>query len=116
MTVWVEKGTLTYEYNTFQIERTRIESDKPLPTGKVKLEVETRRGKGHTAPLEITIRANGERIAAGRVPRSASIGFTPNDTFDVGMDSYSPVSEAYFSRAPFKFNGKIDRMTVTYLK
>ncbi len=116
MTVWVEKDKLTYEYNTFQIERTRIESDKPLPTGKVKLEVETRRGRGHTAPLEITIRANGERIAAGRVPRSASIGFTPNDTFDVGMDSYSPVSEAYFSRAPFKFNGKIDRMTVTYLK
>ncbi|MCV9937352.1 arylsulfatase [Boseaceae bacterium BT-24-1] len=116
MSIWVEKGKLTYEYNTFQIERTRIESDKPLPVGKVKLEIETRRGKGHTAPLDITIRANGEQIAAGRVPRSASIGFTPNDTFDVGMDSYSPVSDAYFSRAPFKFNGKIDRMTVKYLR
>ncbi|MGN7773580.1 arylsulfatase [Phyllobacterium sp. 22552] len=116
MSVWVENGKLTYEYNAFQIERTRIESTKPLPTGKVKLEIETRKSKGPIGPLAIVIRANGEDIASGTVPRSASIGFTPNDAFDVGMDSYSPVSEAYFDRAPFKFNGKIENMHVKYLR
>lgn len=116
MTVFVDKGKLTYEYNLFEIERTRIESSKSLPTGKVRLEVETHRGEGHTAPLDIVIRANGEVVASGKVPRSASIGFTPNDTFDVGMDSYSPVSEAYFDRAPFKFNDKIEGMHVKYIK
>jgi arylsulfatase len=49
------------------------------------------------------------------VPRTAKLGFTVNDTFDVGMDSYSPVSLAYFDRAPFKFNGSIERVHVTYL-
>ena len=28
------------------------------------------------------------------------------------MDSYSPVSLAYYDRAPFKFNGKIDKLDV----
>lgn len=116
MTVWVEKGKLSYEYNAFQIERTRIESTRPLPSGKVRLEIETRRGKGQVAPLDVVIRANGEQIAAGKVPRAATVGFTPNDTFDVGMDNFSPVSDAYFDRAPFKFNGKIASMQVKYLK
>jgi hypothetical protein len=65
--------------------------------------------------MDVTIRANGQEIAKGRVPRTAKLGFTANDTFDVGMDSYSPVSLAYFDRAPFKFNGSIERVHVTYL-
>ncbi len=96
MSVWIEDGILTYEYNKFQIERTRISSVAPLTNGPVKLEIESRRGEGHTAPMDITIRANGTEIASGHIPETASIGFTPNDSFDVGRDSQSPVSEAYF--------------------
>ena len=50
------------------------------------------------------------------MPRNAPLVFTANDSFDVGMDSYSPVSLAYYDRAPFKFNGKIEKLEVTYLK
>jgi arylsulfatase len=31
------------------------------------------------------------------------------------MDNFSPVSEAYFDRAPFKFNGTITSVDVKYL-
>ena len=55
-------------------------------------------------------------MAQGKVPRSAALAFTANDAFDVGMDSYSPVSQAYFDRAPFKFNGRIDGVTINYLQ
>ena len=48
------------------------------------------------------------------MPRSAPLTFTANDAFDVGRDSYSPVSLAYFDRKPFAFNGKIDRLDVKY--
>ena len=50
------------------------------------------------------------------MPRTASFAFTANDAFDIGMDSYSPVSLAYFERAPFKFNGDIAKVHIDYLK
>jgi arylsulfatase A-like enzyme len=116
LAMWVENGKLTYEFNLFEIERTRISSSAPLPTGKVKIEVESRMsGKAHVKAVDVTIRVNGQEVAQGRVPRNAPIVFTANDSFDVGMDSYSPVSLAYFDRAPFKFNGKIDSLDVKYL-
>lgn len=55
-------------------------------------------------------------MAKGTVPRHAPLTFTANDSFDVGRDSYSPVSEAYYDRKPFAFNGKIDRLKVAYLE
>ena len=112
LALWVENGKLGYEYNLFEIERTRL-SGTP-PTGKVKIEVESRIEGGPRGPMDVTIRANGQEIAKGRVPRTAPLLFTANDAFDVGMDSYSPVSLAYFDRAPFKFNGTIERLDVKY--
>jgi len=117
LALWVDQGKLTYEYNLFEIERTQLQSSGPLPTGKVKIEVETRKAnQTHAAPLDVVIRVDGKEVAKGQVPRSAPLTFTANDAFDVGKDSYSPVSLAYFDRKPFAFNGKIDHLKVEYLK
>jgi len=51
----------------------------------------------------------------GRVPRTAGCSMTGNDSFDVGRDSHSPVSPAYFERAPFDFDGRTEKVTVKYL-
>lgn len=115
LTCWVEDGKIFYEYNCFQIERTRIESKEPLPSGRVKIEIESRLSKDRLPAMDVKIKVNGETVAEGKVPRTAQVGFTANDTFDVGMDGYSPVSEAYYKRAPFKFNGKIHTMKVKYI-
>ncbi|MBA8880896.1 arylsulfatase [Phyllobacterium myrsinacearum] len=115
VSLWVENGKLSYEYNLFEIERTRIETSTPLPTGKVKIEVETRATGGARSAFDIVIRVDGKEVTKGRVPRSAALPFTANDAFDVGQDSYSPVSLAYFERKPFAFNGKINRLKVVYL-
>ena len=115
LALWIEQGKLTYEYNLFQVERTRISTTSPLPTGKVTITVETTKtGNNHAAALDVVISVNGDEVAKGTVPRSAPLTFTANDTFDVGRDSYSPVSEAYFDRKPFAFNGKINRLHVAY--
>ena len=117
LALWIDDGKLHYEHNLFEIERTRLVSTAPLPTGKVKIEVESRiQGPGHVKTIDLVIRVNGTEVAKGEVPRNAPIGFTANDAFDVGMDSYSPVSEAYFDRSPFKFNGHMERLDVAYLK
>lgn len=117
VSLFVDQGKLTYEYNLFEIERTRLEAPIPPASGKVKIEVETRKvDKTHAGPLDVVIRIDGQVVAKGRVPRSAPLAFTANDAFDVGRDSYSPVSLSYFDRKPFAFNGKIDGLKVQYLK
>jgi arylsulfatase len=115
LSLWVDKGKLYYEYNLFEIERTRLETTGSLPTGHVTVEVETRIASPRGA-ADVVIRIDGKEVAKGTVPRTAVLAFTANDAFDVGMDSYSPVSEAYFDRKPFKFNGAIDKVEIKYLK
>ena len=36
--------------------------------------------------------------------------FTASETFDVGMDTCSPVADDYFEKAPFTFEGKLKRL------
>jgi len=115
VSVWVDQGRLHYEYNLFEIERTRLATSSPLPTGKVRIEVETRVAAPRGA-ADVAIRVNGQEVARGKVPRTAVLAFTANDAFDVGRDSYSPVSPAYFDRAPFPYNGVIERLKISYLK
>ena len=66
-------------------------------------------------PLKMTMKVNGEVVAEGTVPISAPLLFTANDCLDIGIALGSPVSLDYYDKAPFKFNGTIDRMHVRYL-
>lgn len=113
--LWLEDGELNYEYNLFEIERTRLRSKGRLPGGQITVVVETRIETPRGA-AEVTLRVEDKVVAQGTVPRTAALAFTANDTFDVGMDGYSPVSLAYFDRAPFKYNGKIDKVKISYLE
>lgn len=115
LALWVDKGKLSFEMNTFAVERTRIETTRPLPTGKVKIKVESLRPYSPVAPMDISIRIDGAEVAKGHAPRTPSLFFTTNDTFDIGRDSFSPVVEDYFDRAPFAFNGEIGAVHIKYL-
>ncbi len=116
LTLFVEDGILCYEYNLFIIQRTKIRSVETLPTGKVKIEVETRYVEPRPGgPLKITLNVNGEKAAEGTVPISAPLLFTANDCLDIGIAHGSPVSLDYADKAPFAFNGTIDSVHVQYL-
>jgi arylsulfatase A-like enzyme len=116
LTCFVEDGVLCYEYNLFIIQRTKIRSKKKLPVGKVKIEVETAYAVPRPGgPLNITMRVNGEVFASGQVPISAPLLFTANDCLDIGIALGSPVSLDYYDKAPFKFNGTVERVHVEYM-
>ena len=53
-------------------------------------------------------------VAEGRVPISAPLLFSV-DCLDIGVALGSPVSLDYYDKAPFKFNGTIDQVTVKYM-
>jgi arylsulfatase len=114
-TVYMDKGLLKAEYNAMTLNRYKIASASPIPTGKIKIEVETKfDSKERMAPATVTLRVNGEQVGQGRVERSVPGTFTASETFDVGKDLGSPVALDYHKRAPFKFNGKIHRIHIAY--
>lgn len=115
-TVYMDKGFLKAEYNAMTLDRYKVFSRSPIPTGKVKIEVETRYDtKARLAPATITLKVNGEQVGQGRIERSVPAGHTASETFDVGSDLGSAVSLDYFDRAPFRFNGKIEKIHISYI-
>ena len=111
VTLFMDKGQLVYEYNMLIIERTTTKSDAKIASGKHKIEVaETIARPG--APAEVVLTVDGKQVAKTTVKRTVPGAFTASETFDVGIDLGSPVSLDYFDRAPFKFDGMIERVTV----
>jgi arylsulfatase len=62
-------------------------------------------GKGGTVTLGI----NGKNVGSARIENTVA-GRFGIDTFGVGADTGSPVTNTY--KAPFKFTGKIDRVDI----
>jgi arylsulfatase len=139
LTTYMKDGSLCYEYNLFQIMRTRICATDKLPAGKHMIEVETTYVMPKPGgPLKIVMKVNGKEanavtkvngkevtavanvqgldVGPGIVPISAPLLFTANDCLDIGADLGSPVSLDYYEKAPFKFNGKIETVHVQYTK
>jgi arylsulfatase len=117
LSTYVKDGILCYEYNLFEIQRTSICAKDTLPTGNVKIEVETRlQAPRPGSPVDITLKVNGQSVAQGTVPLTAPLLFTANDCLDIGTDLGSPVSLAYFDQAPFAFTGSIHTVGMKYLK
>ena len=117
LTCFVEDGLLCYEYNLFIIQRTKIRSKEKLPIGEVQIEIETSYVEHRPGgPLNVVMKVNGKTVAEGIVPISAPLLFTANDCLDIGIALGSPVSLDYSEKAPFKFNGVIERVHVTYVK
>ncbi|UCF65376.1 MAG: sulfatase-like hydrolase/transferase, partial [bacterium] len=116
-TVYLDKGYLKVEYNAMTLNRYKIASDSAIPTGKVKIEVKLLYdSQERMAPATVTLHVNGKQVGQGRIERSVPGAFTASETFDIGTDLGSPVALDYYDRAPFKFNGKINRINIKYIQ
>ncbi len=116
LTVYVNEGVITYEYNQFIVQRTKIRSTGKLPVGKARIEVVSKLATRVGGAMDITIKVNDAVVARGQVPTAISLHFTTNESFDIGSDTSSPVSLDYYDKAPFAFNGKIGQTVVRYPK
>lgn len=116
ITCYIKDNILCYEFNLFEIRRTKIRSAQALSSGKTAIEVESKLVDKIGGPMDVALKVNGKIVASDRVPTAMSLHFTSNATFDIGTDQDSPVSLDYFDDAPFTFNGKIGATTIQYLK
>ncbi len=84
-----------------------------LPPGKVTIRFEFGYdgggiGKGGMG----TIFVNDKKVAEGRIEHTQPMAFSADEGADVGEDGETPVVEDYGVPAPYKFTGKIDKVTI----
>ena len=109
-TLFIADHKLHYDYNYLNLERYAIVSPA-LPTGKVDLKfnfIKTGMFRG-TGELYV----NGEKVAEGVLPHTVPSTFSLTESFDVGVDNGTPVSNNYKQKEHFPFTGQIDRVTIT---
>ncbi len=114
LTCFMENGKLIYEYNMMLIENYTVETKEKLSAGKHHIEIVSIIQKPG-APAAIVITIDGKQAASGEVKRTVPAAFSASETFDVGCDLGSSVSLRYIKKAPFKFNGKINKVIVDLL-
>lgn len=114
--VFMDNGILKAEYNTLGIYRYQAVASGSIPAGPLNVEVHLiYEEQTPQAPAALRLFVGGNQVAETLVEKSVPLGFTASESFDVGMDLGSPVSLDYYDRAPFAFNGSIDRVYITYV-
>ena len=104
-----------YEYSALLLKRDKIKVGD-LPAGELKIAYEMRTPMERAAPAELKFWINGEEAASGKLQRTVPAVFTASETFDVGMDTASPVADDYFDKVPFKFEGTLKKLHFQYLE
>ena len=113
LTLYMDKGQLVYEYNMMIIERSIARSASKISGGKHRIEVTTKLASAQPlSPADVVVKVDGQEVARTTVKRTVPGAFSASETFDVGVDLGSPVSIDYFDRAPFRFDGKIEKVAV----
>jgi hypothetical protein len=108
---YLQQGELVGVHNWLDNERYRVISTEPVPAGKAKLVMEFKYDGGGVAKGgTITLSANGRTIGEGRAEKTTPFKYSLFEGQDIGEDSGSPIDFSY--TPPFKFTGKLDRLTV----
>ncbi len=109
----IDRGHVVFLYNLLDLKRTMWEGPK-LGTGKHTIVFDFKSegpglGKGGTGVLSV----DGKEVAKKSIDHATPITFPEDETFDVGSDTRTGVAMIeYRYDSPFKFTGKIDKLTV----
>ena len=110
--LYILKGRPVFVYNFLDLERTRWEGSQALAPGKHTVVFDFQYdggglGKGGTGILKV----DGKEIVSRRVTKTMPFTMQWNETFDVGMDTGTPVEDSDY-QVPFAFKGTLSKLTV----
>jgi arylsulfatase len=111
--LYLKDGKPTYTYNFLGLERYTVAASQPLPAGKATIKFDfAYDGGGYGKGGVGTIYVNGKKVAEGRIAKTEPNLFSADEGADVGEDGETPVVEDYGIAAPYKFTGRIARVTI----
>jgi arylsulfatase len=107
------KPQFVYAFSNQDKDNYRITSGEALSPGKHTIAFDFKYdggglGKGGSGTLSV----DGRQVAQGRIDRTIRARFSFDETFDVGEDTGTSVVEDYSAKMPYKFNGKLDKVTI----
>lgn len=115
--LYVKNGQLVYENNSRGLAHEKLVSAVPLPTGKVQVVFEftpdlAKAGTKDVSPGRSITPGHGRLLVNGKPAGETGFAWFGGfgETFDVGQDLGSPVSDAYAT--PFAFTGKVDKVVI----
>ena len=95
--LYIKDSRLVFCYNHLS-KRTYIRSTNEVPVGeklKLRYEFEKTGQEKHGAGGIGRIYINNEKVGEAQIPRTAGFRYSADESFDIGRDSASPVSEEY---------------------
>jgi arylsulfatase A-like enzyme len=116
--LYLLKGKPVFVYNLLDLKRTRWEGGvgardwmgDSLAPGKHTIAFEfTYDGPGIAKGGIGVLKVDGRELATEKLEHTIPFLLPPDETFDIGVDTRTPVDGSY--DIPFRFNGKIDRLT-----
>jgi arylsulfatase len=109
--LYLLQGKPVFYYNLVGVERTSIASKDKLLPGKHTIGLSFKYdgggiGKGGLATLTV----DGKKVAEQKLTRTIPFRVSADETFDVGEDTGTPVSEDY--HVPFRFTGTLNKLVI----
>jgi arylsulfatase len=109
--LYLLNGKPVFHYNMLILAQYRWEGTDVLAPGKHTIGFDySYDGPGIAKGGSGTLKVDGKVVATGKQANSISFLQVADETFDVGLDTRTGVSEDY--QVPFAFDGKIDKLTV----
>jgi arylsulfatase len=109
--LFVQDGKLKHTYSMMGIFEYKQESEAPLPTGRVNVELVFAADAPKPATGgEVTLLVNGERVGGGRMEHTVPGRFSGYAGMDIGRDNGAVVDRSYADQAPFAFTGTIEKV------
>ncbi len=104
--LYAKGGKLKHCYNFFGLDQYYVESGSAIPAGTHQVRVEFRYdGGGIAKGGGVTLYIDGKKVGEGRIERTEPALFSADETFDIGTEFGSAVTEDYPAR---KFNGQVN--------
>jgi arylsulfatase len=108
-TLYIKDGKPVYEYNYMAHERYKVASAEALSPGPATIRVDFKYDGGVGNGGTVSLFINDKKVGEKRMDKSVPSRFGP-ESFDVGMDNGSPVSEDY--QPPFAYAGTIKKVQI----
>ena len=109
--LYLLKGKPVFTYNFVDLERFRWEAPDALALGKHTIMFDfTYDGPGIAKGGAGVLKVDGKEVANQKIPHTIAFIIPPDETFDVGVDTRTPVDDRDY-QVPFRFTGKLVKVT-----
>ncbi len=109
--LYLLQGKPVFSYNLVGVDRTTLAAKDALTPGKHTIALDFKYdGGGIGKGGLLTLTVDGKEVADGKLARTIPFRVSADETFDIGEDTGTPVSEDY--RVPFKFDGTLNKIVI----